>query len=250
MHVTFLHDKAVLYEDLVGALLARGRRKDIGEALEYVERSKSRLLLERVQAALEGRRGAGGADERAHERLNALRAELSRGYHQAHTLGESDPRRLAGSGGDDADTLASLERAYRAALREIELADIASDPTLFSLSSVVSADALRAALLPDETLVEFYIVRQEICAFVVAREGVRIRRGIATVEEVGHAARRLRYHLQKTGMGTEYASLFRKQFHAGIEEVLGRLYDLLLRPLEPLATGKVVLIPHGLLHGL
>lgn len=51
MHVAFLRDKQAIYEETVGALLARGRRQDIARALEYVERAKSRLLLDRVQEA-------------------------------------------------------------------------------------------------------------------------------------------------------------------------------------------------------
>jgi tetratricopeptide (TPR) repeat protein len=68
MHVAFLRDKQAVYEDLVGALLARGRKQDIAEALEYVERSRSRLLLERIQAALRSQAASDPATRLAQDR--------------------------------------------------------------------------------------------------------------------------------------------------------------------------------------
>jgi CHAT domain-containing protein len=252
MHVAFLRDKLAVYEDLIGALLAGGRRRDVAEALEYVERSKSRLLLERVQTALEGRpAGSRSGLTEMQQRLAALRAELSRGYHRLHTFEEGDQRRFAGSGVDAAEALAPLEQAYRDALREAELADLAAAPGRFALASVAPAPALSAALRPDETLVEFAVVRDTVLAFVLAPGGVPAWYTIASYAEVIRTARRLRYHLQKVGTLSEYAARHAQELHQGIQNVLGRLYDLLLAPLaSALKTEKVVLVPHGVLHGL
>jgi len=256
MHVAFLRDKLAVYEDLVGTLLARGRRQDVAEALEYVERAKSRLLLERVQSALEGpppsEHPAPSTESRTlNTRLSALRAELSRGYHRLHAFGQDDQHRLGRMGADTVDTLAPLEQAYRAALREVELTNRPSTPDLFALASVPPVDELQAALHPEETLVEFYVAREEVCAFTVNRRRVRAQRNLARLDAVNHAARRMRYHLQKAGMMAEYAQRHARQLQADSLASLECLYDLLLKPLEAsLETEKVILIPHGPLHGL
>lgn len=264
LHVAFLSDKMAVYEDLIAALLQRGRATDIAESLEVVERAKSRLLLERVQAALENRAGspADAAVSALHERLAAVRAELSRGFHRIHSYDgalENDARRFGSvAAGEAANALAPLEREYRALLREIELAGLgeARADAAPALPSVVSAAALRAALAPDETLVEFGFVGGAVCAWLLGRGGITVRQGIASGEAVAHAARRLRYHLQKAGGmaasgSAGYAAGHSRQLCAGARDVLRQLYDLLLAPLaDGIDTEKIVLVPHGSLHGL
>ena len=63
-----------MYEKLVAVLLRRGRKRDVQEAFEYVERSKSRLLLERVQSVIDGRLNVSSAVATdAREKLAGLR---------------------------------------------------------------------------------------------------------------------------------------------------------------------------------
>lgn len=250
MHVAFLRDKLRVYEDLVGTLLARARQQDIAEALECVERSKSRLLLERVQSTLSARHDTGTAiDLQAREKLAALRAELSRAYHHVHTFGDSEQRRAGLP--QRADTLLSVEQAYRAALREVELADSTSNTGILGLTSVVPEDSLRAALRSEEILLEYYTVQGSICAFVLNADSVAVHRDLAPVAEVAHAARRLRYHMLKLSMTEDYSQRHAEPLQRATQEVLRRLYDLLLRPLEPqLRSERVILVPHSILHGV
>src|SRR5262249_40924966 len=152
---------------------------------------------------------------------------------------------------NEADALAPLERAYRDALREAELTDLDAAPGPYALASVISVPSLCAALRPDETLVEFTVVRDTVLAFVLRRDSVPVWYSVWPYVLVTQAARRLRYHLQKAGTLSEYAVRHAQALHLGIQNVLGRLYELLLAPLEEaLNTEKVVLVPHGVLHGL
>jgi tetratricopeptide (TPR) repeat protein len=250
LHVSFLRDKLSMYEDLVGALLSRGRERDVREALEFVERSKSRLLLERMQTAGEERhRTADPELAQSSARLAALRAEMCRGYHQMTALEEGDQPRRVGMAGIGSDQLLSLEKAYREALREVELAETAPSNGGFLQASIVVASRLQAALAPDETLVEFYVVREEVCAFVLTRRDVQVRRGFAVGAEVADLSERLRYHLQKGDMLNLYPPPLRNSLMAALQRVLQQLYRQLLAPLEDLlTTEKIVLVPHGVLH--
>ena len=250
MHVAFLRDKMVLYEDLVGTLLERGRPRDIEEALECVEQSKSRLLLERIEAAWEGRARPGKSEAAALAKLAALRSALSRDYHRRHALTPPETRRFVRENAADMDALIPLERAYSESLQDVERAFGSVAQAVSRRSASVAVTELRALLQPNETLVEFYIVRDRICAFIVSPNAVRILPQIACLEDVQFAARRLRYQLQRLEMPTEYAALLQNQLLADMRDVLGQLYDLLLRPLSALLAEKVVLAPHGILHEL
>lgn len=253
LHVAFLRDKQAIYEDLIGTLLNRGRSRDILEALEYVERGKSRLLLERIQAAIQALPVASETVREARARVAALRAALSRSYHRIHALGDSDPRRLLDPNRNAAAELLSLEGAYRDALRELDLIEPMAAP-VYDAPRPSDTDnettAVCAALRANETLLEYYILGGQVCAFLVTPEGVQFREGLASVAEVDLAARRLRYHLQMPQMPSELARLLAASQEQGAQVVLERLYDLLLRPLEAQLAEHVVVIPHGLLHGL
>ena len=250
MHVAFLSDKLPVYEAVVAALLARGKARDITEALEYVERAKSRLLLERLESALAGRFPANAVSPPIQERLATLRAELSQGYFRLNALDESETRRVGATDASDRKTLTTLEHEYRDALQQAEWsAD--NQAAVPALPPVVPAKTLQSRLLDDETLLEYYILGDSVCAWAVTARGVRFHSQIASVEEVTFAARRLRFQLQQKHWGGEFAARQAARFQSGAEDALRSLYDLLLRPLaDSLETAKVILIPHGLLHGL
>jgi CHAT domain-containing protein len=253
-HVAFLRDKLAVYEDLVAALLTRGLRADVIEALDCVERSKSRLLLERVQSAHDaGTRTGATPDPELTDRLARLRAELCRHYHSMHVFdGPEQLRRRLGISFDDTGRLLELEGEYRAALREAELSAAGrGGTTARMLGEVVPVADLQAALEADEALVEFASFFGQVCAFVVTRRDVVVRLNIAQVEEVDYSARRLRYHLQRVEGQSGYVARHQEELHAAIRGVLADLYRLLLAPIEGLLPGdKLVIVPHGVVHGL
>jgi CHAT domain-containing protein len=251
LHVAFLRDKLSVYESLIETLLARGRREDVVEAFQCVERAKSRLLLERVQSALERRLPGADADTgNLRARLATLRAELSRSYHRLHAVGGDDARRLSASAPVDLGKIVPLEESYRALLRELELKQ---QPDLLTLSTVVPESELRAALGPHEALIEYAVVRDRICAFVLTRDDLNFRRDLAAPAEIVELTRRLRYHLHKAGIHRDYVDRHEQQLLVGTQRVLGSLYQRLLAPLEDLLppdVQRLVLVPHGSLHGL
>ena len=250
IHVAFLRDKVTIYEDLIGTLLARCLPHDVEEALEYVEQSKSRLLLARMQAVVESGLSPPQAAPETLERLAELRSALSQSYYSMHTLTPPEARRLGQENPAQREVLLARERAYSEALRNEELPKAQAARALIRQITAVPARDLCAALQPDETLVEFYIFREQICAFVLSPDGVSIIQNVARLEDVQFAARRLRYQLRRLQMPSEYAAPLQAQFESGTRDILRDLYDRLLRPLEARLTEKVVIVPHGILHGL
>ncbi|MCW3100823.1 MAG: Tetratricopeptide 4, partial [Chthonomonadaceae bacterium] len=250
MHVSFLRDKLVIYEETVGALLARGRKQDILRALEYVERAKSRLLLERVQAALADRPFADSAlSPQVRDRLAALRAELSRGYRSLNALDEGEARRIGAAGVEEAASLNALEQEYTTLLRQHE-----STPHKhigLNLPDVVGAQDLTEQLGNNEALLVYYTVGGSICVWIVTPQQVSFRPDIACLKDVDHAMRRLRYQLQRVGGASEFSLRHAQRFQTDAQAVLTQLYDLLLRPIADLLTAEqIVVVPHASLHGL
>lgn len=249
MHIAFLRDKLGIYDDIVGLLLARGSRRDISEALVFVERAKSRMLLERMLKIFDG--DVTPVASMARQRLATLRTELHQEYYRANRLPEGEPRRFLGSPAPAGSALHALESTYRQALREVELSDESSNSRLITLSPRLSVQKLKGALLPDEMLLEYCVVQGSLWAFVMTQNSLEVFPLGIRLEEAAYLHRKLRFHLQRIETPKAYLNRHRSQLEAGCEETLGRLYDALLLPLEGhLTTEKIILIPHDVLHGL
>ena len=250
LHVAFLQGKFTIYEDCVQALLRRGTPRDVREALNYVERSRSRLLLERIQSAVARAPESGEIAEGEQTTLRALRAEISRAYQQMNALNDGTPRRFAGNTAPAPDAVARLEFAYRGALRESDLLAQREEFDGAAPSETPSIAAIQAALLPDETLIEYFATGQAIGAFLLTRNRLRVFPEIARLPDILTAMRRLRWQLQRLEMQADYARDHAGQMQAGIERVLQGFYSLLLRPFSEDLQEKLVIAPYGPLHGL
>ncbi len=238
LHLAYLSDKLEIYEALIDALLTRGGKSDLAEVLSVIERAKSRLLLERVL----------GQQAPLAPEAEALRAQLSRAYREEHALESADPddpRRFR----PQARPLATLERAWDDALKAAELQHRGG--TLLAGFSGVDLRELQAALRTDESLVVYFSTQEKLGALVISARKISAVRELASLEMLRHAARRLRYQLQKPERETPLTRLLPAALQAGADSVLRELYDSLLRPLESLLPGeKVTVVPHGPLHGL
>jgi tetratricopeptide (TPR) repeat protein len=109
---------------------------------------------------------------------------------------------------------------------------------------------LQALLAPGEQLVEYAIAQDEILAFVIDRQRFRTVRGLATRAQVELLARQLRFQWNRLGLQRD-PGIYGPQIATTTTDLLGRLYDALVGPLESLLTGeRVTVIPHGVLHGI
>jgi len=247
MHVAFLRDKLDVYADLVQALLERGGRGDAREALEVLERSRSRLLLDMVERSVEHQPSP--VPEPLQRRIEQLRAAVSRAYHALHGLEEGSERRLgpAVGGGED---LRELEQAYRSALREAELIGLRLESGSLR-SAPPSVKQIQRSLGVDEALLAYCTASGHIHAFVVWPSGFHMRPKLARESDAVSAGRALRYQIGRAGGCRDFAARHARDLEAGAQQALARLGALLLEPLEPwLAARRLVVVPHGVLHGL
>jgi len=239
-----------LYERIARLLLempdARRINQRWREAFRWLERGKSRGLLDE---ALAGQRHAALETPRIHqarERVAELRGQLNASY-SARYAPDAPPARAASASTDDLDR---LERELSQATRQLQIlirGDQAAD-----VSALVDVDRVQAALDERTALLEYVILDDEIACFVIRRDAFVVRRSLATRAAVEKAASWLWFHIRKGAYGAEFLRTNQATLARSVDQALGRLGEMLLAPLDDALAGAdhVVVVPHSLLHGI
>jgi CHAT domain-containing protein len=232
----FLEDKTTFYSDLVLALLDRSDEPgtdEIAEAFSIVERARSRALLERLLLSVDAD-AVPTEDPDVVARREAARQQLYWLYNQL--TGDSGARRLSGEWSKEVQRQESiveqLEWRTGAALASVQPATVRE---------------LQEVLATDETAIVFYTAGDEVMAFLVQRESVRLIRRLCSLKTLLADYQEFRFQLGRVEIGSERRSperlvhMLRMASH--------RLYELIFAPLGPyLRTFRLLLAPHGLLH--
>ena len=239
LRTTYMADKARVYAQQV-MLLLRARRVD--EAFEVADAARGRALLEHLNSARGDVRASRGAvplleREQLLRRIDALVIQLQsrdtvppRERSATYTVGTAELR----------DSLLGARAEYEALL-----ARAAQGPgltTALAASVPPSAARIRAALDPDEVLLEYFAMDDQLLIFVVTAQGISTH----TVDESA-ASLASRVHLARELMRR------RDQVDAAAS-VLRALHGILVAPI--VSSGvlhgakQLVVIPHGALSYL
>jgi tetratricopeptide (TPR) repeat protein len=253
LKVAFLADKTDVYERLVGLLVREPNAEAISEAYRYVERAKSRALLEDVLAGTDAARQHGGVKNRRSkasrlaQRVRDLRTQLSAAYLAAYE-GNAAPSDDVLAQSEKGDSIADLEAALARAARQLELAGGSEH----AAAPYVDLVALAETPLPEnDVLIEYYSVGRDLMAFV--RRGAEVElRPIAALEEVEALVDKLSFNIGKCALGIEYVMSKIESLRKGIDRCLNQLYQLIIGPVEDLLHegDQLIVVPHGALHGL
>jgi len=214
--IGFVGDKQKVYQSLIDVLFSAG---DYGQAFEYVERSKSRALVDLLASKKNFTVRSGGGEQLA----SALR--------ELETL-ESENKALAPDQTAERirqRTTRSIQIRERIALRAPELASLVS-------VTAVSAGDIRKMIPPGETLVEYYAQGGDIFVFVLTKDTIRAVKldGSHVVEEIADFRRSLQN--PQSDRHLEWSQ---------------NLYRKLVKPVEPWLAGQdLIVVPHGALHYL
>ncbi len=244
---SFLADKLLPYTGLV-QLCLEAHPPRIFEALCFVERSRSRALLEVMRGDLPSPESLTGTDEDWRRQTEKLRTELNWLYGQLQlTLNTAQP------------DLARIERLHSEVHhRERDLLDLLrrtqhtqDRPNGSGLSTLQDEDTLHAALGEDTALIAYSTLGDELLAFVAAGGYLRVHRHLATVEQVESLVGRLRFQLDAMRYGVARLQTHFPQLLSRSHYYLHQLYRLLLQPILPsLGHQRVVIVPAGALYYL
>jgi CHAT domain-containing protein len=211
--IGFVGDKQNVYSRLIAALYAEGQ---YAAAFDYVERSKSRALVDLLASKQDFAVKKG--DER-----------------DVRNLLDADSKAEAEVIAQDLSPGRSQTRSIIVTVKQ-ELQN--KSPELASLVSVtaLSASDIRALIPPDEALIEYYYSEGEMFAFVLTREGFKSMR--LNSDKLVEDVRQFRTLLETPG-SSDYLTLARS------------LYRRLFAPFEKMLGKKnLAIVPHGALHYL
>lgn len=240
----FIADKLTPYAEMVRLCLADPGRT--AEALDYVERARSRALVEVLGGALPVRARAKDSFESGLvSRLDELREELNWLYSRINRPPEGGP----------APAAESME-ALQAAVQEREAAVLEIMRQLRQRGDGATGQAapfdlagLQRRLGSHTALVEYYSLDGELLAFVVTGAGIEIVRGLGAEARVEAALGQLRFQIETLRYGADRVRTHLDQLNRRAQHYLGVLYDLVLRPIESRLGGRrLVVVPHRALH--
>ncbi len=244
----FLADKLAPYSEMVRLSLDKGTPEAIAQALDFVERARSRALIEMLGNAVPPRLDANDPTQAALLlRLETLRAELNWFYNQVNRPSDGETTRGAAQ-------LQEMAQAMRA--REIELAEITRQVEIRSGDwgaplrvEPFDLPVLQNALGATRALIEFFALDGQVYAFVVTNETVRVVPRLASEHAVEEALEQFRFQISSLRYGAARLRVHLPQLAERARHYLAQLYDLLLAPLEPLLGERaLVIVPYRLLH--
>jgi len=244
--LAFMADKLTPYQALVRLNLADGSPQSIGSALNYVERQRSRTLLELLEkAAVMRTRLRDPLEAENVAQLRQAREDLNWLYSQIRRPPDTDKP-------DRSLEMGRLQELVRK--RETEVANLTRllekhGEYLLSTAETLDIAELQGDLGGDSALVEYFGLDGEMLAFVVTNETIEVIRHLASAEEIEAAVVQLSFQIDSLRNGALPLYNRLEELAGRMRYYLRRLYDLLLRPLEGLLDGRrLVVVPHGMLH--
>ncbi|MFN3371957.1 MAG: CHAT domain-containing protein [Chloroflexus sp.] len=240
--MAFVTDKLTPFQAMVRICLDSGRE---AEALGYVERARARALVELLgSAAVRLIHPRDEFEQAAVQRLSELRQQLNWCYQQLGRLPTGDDHSSIHLG-----TLQTFIQQYETAILDLTR-QLQQSGSLPVTGPAFDLKLLQQLLGHDTALVAYYSVGDELVAFVVGNEQVRSVRCLASMAEVEAIVDRLRFQLDAMRRAVGHTSAHADLLLQRVRHYLARLYDAVLRPLEPLIDTyqRLVMVPHGVLH--
>ena len=240
--VDFLADKAQVYEEMVSLHLALEQPE---QALQYVERAKSRALIELLAYQLDLQlRPRSTADQDLIATLQHLRDkrnQLIRGWTTTMDQDKQDQAEIQ-------QTVLEIEREitdlwHRLLIRN---ADYARDAAL----THVRSEPIQPYLNEETVLLEYFTVADGLVLFLVTKTGVQAHRLPGKPAQITAPARLLNLSF-KAVPNSSPEGLARLRANTQLQ--LQKLYDALIAPVASAIAGfkRLIIVPHGpLLHYL
>ncbi len=251
---SFICDKVALYEDMVRLALDGNMRRT---ALDYVERSRSRVMLdflsEHIGLGMDvGLRQGGGAGT---AEISSLRESLNRLYVKARCVEEQD-----GTTEAEVERVALVreiqdkEVEYQYLLREMALARTGSDKLgqAMGLSEIDPADTIWR-VDPGLVILEYFVLDGEVILFALKRGDIKVFRGLCQIDDIMNTMHELYNEFSDIGcLDPEFVRDNTSSLNAPSLEILR---DWEMKLLAPAAdrigdAERLLIIPHNLLHHL
>jgi CHAT domain-containing protein len=242
MRMSFGRDKYQVYENIVNLKLTKG---DARAAFQFVERSKSRTLIDLLERNLETVWDTGVDESPRLQRIRKIREELNIFYSRLNELGAK--ARSATTDTTTQEEIARREQELVELLREVG-SEKSGWATLQSLKCP-SVEEVQAMLRPDEVLVEYYTIGDRLQAFIISKNDFHVSCDLATTRTIRTALKGLIFQLSKFHLQPAYVQNHGPQLLLATQHHLRELHKTLIEPiLDKLRAPSLIVIPHQLLH--
>ena len=243
LRMSFGKDKYQVYENIVNVKLGTEQSR---EAFEFVERSKSRTLIDQLERSVETASDPKGEESARSQKIRKIREELNILYSRLNELGAT-PRAVA-SDSTTKEEIARREQEFVELLR----AAGSEKPGWATLQSMPPAgvDDVQSMLAPDELLVEYYAVGDRFLAFLIGKTTFQVFPDLASSEDIRTAIRGLNFQLGKFHLQPSYLKKHAASLIAATKHHLQKLHSLLIAPISQ-ALGNIkrlIIVPHQMLH--
>lgn len=256
MRLSFLRDKLSVYELLVQLYLARGDEEGLRRAFAMAERARSRTLVERMAGLVEAEIQTSVAPETA-DRLRSLQADL-------HAIYSRLLQQTA-----TADGAASAERSLPVAALQAQAIELEQEISRLRLlvapqvpmtqmpSTALPLSANQLQLAGNGILVAYYLLDEEIIAFVAVGAHLQVVRGLSTRSVIEERLYRLAAQWERFRAGGAFVQRHLATLTQSTQRVLQELYNDLFAPIAALlatllpstmAPHSLTIVPHALLY--
>lgn len=243
---SFVKDKLKVYEDLVRLCVQDASPQKWQEAFRVVEAAKSRALVDLLAGALQMESRV-QPDQQIAQRWNTLREQLDWYYNKLHEHETTPGARSVEVTRQLRQKIIDCETELARLLRHLQ----AEDPEYVSLHIVAStsSDTIAHHLSDDEVLLEYFIIDDQIYAFVVNSSGLCAVQPTGSAARVLRLLRALRFQLYKPLLQVDYTRRHEAVLIRFSQEHLQALYETLVEPVAwALDRPRWIIVPHGLLH--
>lgn len=245
----FFSSRMSPYHELAKLCLTNSDER-AAEALGFVERARSRALADalagRIVLSTDAR-----DDFEAHlqRQVGKLREELNYLYNQMHRSVRGTVQTPARNSELERELL-ERERNLLEITRQLQHRGV-QDKKSSEEKDYFSLTRLQSALGADRALVEYSTIDDELIAFVVTNDGVKVVRDLGSESEIVTEIERCRFQIDTLRYGSTRVRDHLPALTERTQKHLRSLYDRLLRTIEPeIGERQLVIVPHRALHYL
>ncbi|MFN8440381.1 MAG: CHAT domain-containing protein [Caldilineaceae bacterium] len=252
----FVDDKQGIYEDMVSLCLRNGR---LNEALHYVERAKSRSLVELLAQRSNLNIQVDHADDaplaaqlaalrsKREQMLQREREQLYRRWEQALEWRYSGEPLEPDASLVNSQGLSEVEKQITEIWHKLLIrnADYARNAPIWSLP----VESIQPYLEANMRVVEYFSMHGQIIALLITPEQIYVHHLPVTLEQVQTLIQLVNLNMHAT------SSAAARQVPALLANVQGQLHSLYQALIAPFAEhllpeSRLIIVPHGVLHYL
>lgn len=243
----FVTDKLAPYE----ALVTLYATEDPSLSFTWAEQAKSRALINLL---------AGGIHPKLHihdemdakraARLQEIRDELNWLYTRLTRGGDASETGAPAAASETWTKIEEREQEATSILRNLQGRHV-EELSLIREMPLTPSD-IQNKLPEDTILVEYFVARNRVTAFVITHDHVHSFPAITPISEIQALIEKLAFQFSKFQYGSSYYQRHRDVLLENTRDIFDDLGQQLIAPLwNKVSSAKtVIIVPHGVLHGL